>query len=175
MMGLYECLLVLPSVLDVPTGCSEEVQGYADDMIEWLNQLTVDSEPHKPQKHDHSKPCLICKKTGHSFKGCKVLNDHEFLKLAFIKTCLYFSSLHRAQSEIQVHELIAALRYPHPASIKRCLYFSSLHRAQSEIQIHELCAHLNMDIPDDDTYVHIWEHSQKDQESQDFCEAKETW
>ena len=85
---------------------------------------------------------LFAKKNGHSFKGCKVLNDHEFLKLAFIKTCLYFSSLHWAQAEIQVHEL---------------------------------CAHLNMDTPDDDTYVQIWEISQKVFESQDFHKAKEDW
>ena len=125
------------SVLDVPDDCTDQVQGYADDMSKWLNKLTVHSTPQNHRKHDHSKPCLICKKTGHSFKGCKVLNDHEFLKLAYIKTCLYFSTIQRTQADHHINDL---------------------------------CTELNINIPEEDTYIHIWENSQAD-----FHEAEVNW
>ena len=65
------------SVLDIPDDCTPKVQGYADEMFKWLNELNVNSDPlNVSQKHDLSKPCLICKKSGHTFKGCLVLNDH---------------------------------------------------------------------------------------------------
>ena len=56
-----------------------------------------------------TKPCLIYKKTGHIFTDCSILNNHKFLKTAFIKTCLFFSTVHRAQADLGVKALYAQL------------------------------------------------------------------
>ena len=91
------------SVIDVPDDCTPEVQGCADLMTKWLNKLTVNSDPNNvSQTHGITKPCLICKKAGHTFADCSILNNHEFLKTAFIETYLFFSTVHWAQELVQM-------------------------------------------------------------------------
>ena len=98
------------SVLYVPNDCTPTVQGYANEMIKWLNKLTVHSDPKNVSRnHDLTKSCLICKKSGHTFADCSILNDHEFLKMAFIKTCLFFSTVHWAQANRDVKAMCAEL------------------------------------------------------------------
>ena len=73
------------------------------------------------------------------------MNDHEFLKLAYIKTCLYFSAIQRTQADHHINGL---------------------------------CTALNINIPEEDTYIQLWENSQADfesQEPQDFQEAEDDW
>ena len=84
-------------------------------MFTWLNELSVHSNPNSHGcNHDLKKPCLICENIGHTFKGCPVLNDHEFLKIAYIKTCLYFSTVQRAQLSVHVRDLCVELNQTTP-------------------------------------------------------------
>ena len=94
----------------MPDDCTHEDHGYADLMTMWLNKLTVNSNPNNvSQTHDLTKPCLICKKAGHTFADCLILNNDEFLKTAFIKTCLFFSTVHQAQAKLGVKVMCAQL------------------------------------------------------------------
>ena len=61
-----------------------------------------------------SKPCLICKKASHTYSDCPFFYDHEFLKTAFIKTCLFFSTVHQAQANCNVNALCAELNMNTP-------------------------------------------------------------
>ena len=98
------------SVIDVPDDCTPEVQGCADLMTKWLNKLTINSDPKNVScTHDLTKPCLICKKAGHTFADCSILNNDKFLKTAFIKTCLFFFTVHRAQTDLGMKALCAQL------------------------------------------------------------------
>ena len=57
----------------------------------YLNSVT---DKHNPSRkaHNKSRPCVIFKQTGHDFNGCKVLQDHAFLRDAVIKSSLYFAN-----------------------------------------------------------------------------------
>ena len=83
------------SLMDVPNDCTPLEQEYANTMTKYLLKLNVSSDPNNlSRSHDLSKPCLICKKPGHTFANCKVLNNIEFLKTVFINACIYFVAIH---------------------------------------------------------------------------------
>ena len=83
-------------------------------MSVWLHAVNADSEPLNPRKHDLSKPCIVCQKKGHTFKDCEVLNNHSFLKVAFIKVCIFLSTLQRARANINMNSLCAEMNISPP-------------------------------------------------------------
>jgi hypothetical protein len=76
--------------LFVPDNCSTQTLEYVNQVTVYLNSLTDRNNPtQKP--HVITRPCAVCKQTGHDFNGCKVLKDNEFLRDAVITSSLYFS------------------------------------------------------------------------------------
>ena len=73
------------SVLQVPNDCSPEYQEHTNFMTACLLQLDASSDPNNHLKlYDLSKLCLICKKAGHTFADCPVLNSIKVLKTALL-------------------------------------------------------------------------------------------
>ena len=88
--------LAIPSNHDEATGVLiNRVTAYLNDLTKYNNKST--------RKHDISRPCVVCKQTGHDFDGCTALNDHAFLKSAMIKSSLYWDNqsklMHKAVLE----------------------------------------------------------------------------
>jgi hypothetical protein len=76
----------------------------------YLNSLTDTNNPHR-KPHDVTRPCVVCKQTGHDFSGCPILKDHEFLRDVVIKSSLYFANEEKRQK--------AALKKAAISSIER--------------------------------------------------------
>ena len=76
----------------------------------YLNSLTATNNPTR-RPHDITRPCVVCKQTGHDFNGCPILKDHEFLRDAVIKSSLYFANEDKRQK--------AALKKAAISSIER--------------------------------------------------------
>ena len=51
-------------------------------------QSAVNAVQSDMRKFDSTTPCAVCGKPGHSFAECKVLNNTEGIKRAFISVCL---------------------------------------------------------------------------------------
>ena len=96
-------------------------------MTKWLNKLTINSDPKNVScTHDLTKPCLIYKKAGHTFADCSILNNHEFLKTAFTKTCLFFSTVHWAQAYLGVKAMCAQLNMLAPGPSETNAFFAQV-------------------------------------------------
>ena len=77
--------LAIPNNHDEATGVLiNRVTAYLNELTKYNNAST--------RKHDISRPCVVCKQTGHDFDGCPALNDHEFLCSALIKSSLYWGN-----------------------------------------------------------------------------------
>jgi hypothetical protein len=55
-------------------------------------------------KFDISQKCLVCKKPGHSFEGCPILNNHELMKQFHINFCLHQKKLDRLVSDLSTEQ-----------------------------------------------------------------------
>ena len=75
--------------LVVPADCSPQTQVYVERATKYLKSLTSKRNPTR-QKHYLKRPCIVCKKPGHTFEDCEVLNDCKFLRDALIKSSFYF-------------------------------------------------------------------------------------
>jgi hypothetical protein len=75
--------------LVIPDNCSQQTQVYIDRATEYLESLTPKRNPTR-QKHDLKRPCVVCKKSGHTFEDCEILKDTQFLRDALIKSSMYF-------------------------------------------------------------------------------------
>ena len=89
--------LAIPSNHDEATGVLiNRVTAYLNELTKYNNAST--------RKHDISRPCVVCKQTGHDFDGCPALNDHTFLKSAMIKSSLYWENQSKLMTKALLEE-----------------------------------------------------------------------
>jgi hypothetical protein len=85
--------------LVVPDNCSPQTQEYVNRATKYLKGLTSKHNPSR-QKHDLKRPCIVCKKPGHTFEDCKVLKNHAFLCDALIKSSFYFEKMVKRRAAV---------------------------------------------------------------------------
>ena len=76
--------------------------GFSDKDLDGTAMAYITSEVHAVanqvknntlRRHDISRPCAICGKTGHSFDGCPDLKDNNNVRLAYIRLKLAVNRL----------------------------------------------------------------------------------
>lgn len=83
-----------------------EASAWAGPYIEGYTVAAVNVET-DPRSFDTSKPCAVCKQTGHNFDGCPVLNNINFLKQHYIQWKLFLARLDRSKADATVSQLEA--------------------------------------------------------------------
>ena len=92
--------LALKSNLEGPPRL-EDLEPFHEYHENYTNKPSVINNINRdPREFDTSKPCLICKKPGHTFNKCPMLNNVSQLKKHYISWKMFLARATRQQEEI---------------------------------------------------------------------------